>query len=54
MKDRKPKYSTSTVLSSMFLGFAIGFLTCNRLYMKWDKTEFERQVKSDFYYEEIK
>lgn len=49
----KPGHSTSTLIVSMFLAFTIGFVVCHKLYSGWDKTEWEREVKRDFYYEEI-
>jgi len=31
-RDRNGKWSTETVLLAMFLGFAMGFLTCHKMY----------------------
>ena len=49
----KPGHSTSTLLICMFVGFAIGFLACHKIYAGMDKSEWEEEVKRDFYYEEI-
>jgi len=32
MHDRNGKYSTSTCIVCAFLGFALGFLACHKLY----------------------
>lgn len=49
----KPGHSTSVLLTSMFLGFALGFLACHKLYTNTNTDKWEREVKQDFYYEEI-
>lgn len=49
----KPGHSTSTLLVCMFLGFAIGFLACHKAYTVQNTDKWEREVKRDFYYEEI-
>jgi uncharacterized membrane protein YciS (DUF1049 family) len=33
MSDRNGKWSTSTVFMAMFLGFALGFICCHKMYM---------------------
>lgn len=53
MKDRNPKYATSTVLCILVLGFALGFLACHKIYAGIDKDKWEKEIKRDFYYEEI-
>lgn len=39
MYDRDAKWSTSTVVVTMFLGFAIGFVCCHELYAGLDKKD---------------
>ena len=48
--DRDGRWSTSTVLVSLFLGFTIGFLACHELYSgggahheipSWDNTKID-------------
>lgn len=49
----KPGHSTSLLLTSMFLGFALGFLACHKVYSGLNTDKWESEVKRDFYYEEI-
>lgn len=49
----KPGHSTSTLIVCMFVAFAIGFLTCHRVYTGIDRTNWEAQVKRDFYYDKL-
>jgi hypothetical protein len=47
MNDRNAKYSTSTCLVCVFLGFTLGFIACHLTYKGIDRnnTIFDLQIK---------
>lgn len=40
----EPGHSTSTLIVSMFLAFAIGFVVCHELYAGIDARNFTREI----------